>query len=116
MSVISLEIGLASRSEACPPPKCRACASPMKDQVMASTSPRVASVRLAVRTRFWLAVRTARVTPPSRGSGVKGMRSAPESRTTSSTRSAAPWMSGRQEGVVTVSEGACPCNRDSRAS
>ena len=90
MSVISLEMGLARRREACPPPKCRACASPMKDHVTASTSPRAANVRRAPRTRFWLAVSTARVTPESRGSGVEGMRSAPDSRTTSSTRSAAP--------------------------
>ena len=99
---ISVEIGLASSSAAAPPPNAFASAAGMNDQVIASTRPRAASVRRARRARFWRSVSTARATPAGRGSGVAGTRSRPAMRTTSSTRSAAPCKSGRQDGVVTL--------------
>ena len=49
MSDRSAAIGLASASSGAPPPNNSACGLEMKDQVTASTRPRVASARLALR-------------------------------------------------------------------
>ena len=54
------------------PPACE-----MNDQVTASTSPRVASARLARRVRSWIGVSTGLSTPGWRVSGVTGTRSTP---------------------------------------
>ena len=96
MDDISLEMGFANSRASWPPPKLPAALRVMNDQVMASTSPRPASTRRARRTRRWISVRTGRATPVKRGMGADGTLSSPAMRTTSSTRSAAPWMSGRQ--------------------
>ena len=82
-----------------------ACACILGDEahVTASVSPRAASSAARARVRA-SALSSARrlVTPCMRGNGVAGMRSSPAMRTTSSTRSAAPCMSGRHVGTVTV--------------
>ena len=51
MSESSAAIGLASASSALPPPNSSACGLEMNDQVTASTRPRAASARLALRVR-----------------------------------------------------------------
>ena len=102
MSDMSAAIGLARTSSGLPPPKASAAACEMNDHVTASTSPRVASARLARRVRSWIGVSTGLSTPGRRGSGVTGTRSTPMIRTTSSTRSAFMVTSGRQVGTATV--------------
>ena len=105
MSESSAAIGLASASSGAPPPKCFASSLPMKDQVTASTMPREASARRASDTRFWASVSTGFSTVASRrGKGVEGTRSSPPMRVISSTRSALPSMSGRQEGGITFAK------------
>ena len=88
----------------------------MNDQVMASTSPRPASTRRARRTRRCVSVSTGRATPLKRGMGADGTLSRPAMRTTSSTRSAAPWMSGRQLGAVTFAAVLVPSTAKPSAS
>ena len=51
MSERSAAIGLASASSGLPPPNNSACGLAMNDQVTASTRPRAASARLALRVR-----------------------------------------------------------------
>ena len=58
MSDSSAAIGLASASSAPPPPNNSACGLEMNDQVTASTRPRAASARLALRVRTCAAVST----------------------------------------------------------
>ena len=59
--------------------------------------------RLASRVRFWIRVRIGFATLASmRGSGFGSMRSTPAMRMISSTRSALPSMSGRQDGAATL--------------
>ena len=70
MSDNSAAIGLASASAALPPPNSSACGLEMNDQVTASTSPRAASARLALRVRTCNAVST----------GLRGVRAAAERR------------------------------------
>ena len=98
MSERSDAIGLASASAGWPPPNNSACGFEMNDQVTASTMPRAASARLALRVRFWIGVSTAWCDSPSRGNGVEGTRSTPTMRTISSTMSALPATSGRHDG------------------
>ena len=113
---ISLEIGLASSSASEPPPKCAASARVMNDHVTASVMPRAASSRRARRDRFCFSVSTACATPLMRGSGVEGILSRPAMRTTSSTRSAEPWISGRHVGTVTLATPLAPSNLQPSAS
>ena len=54
MSERSAAIGLASASSGLPPPKSSACGLETNDQVTASTMPRAASARLALRVRIWI--------------------------------------------------------------
>ena len=108
MSDRSAAIGLASDSDARPPPKASAWRFDTKDHVTASIMPRAARVRLARRVRFCRTVRTAEGTCASRGNGVTGIASTPAMRMTSSTRSALPSMSGRQLGAVTSTTGPSP--------
>ena len=58
MSDRSAAIGLASASSGLPPPNSSACGLEMNDQVTASTMPRAASARLALRVRTWIGVST----------------------------------------------------------
>ena len=71
MSERSAAIGLASASSACPPPNSSACALPMNDQVTASTSPRAASARFALRVRTCAAVSTGLRGASPRSNGVE---------------------------------------------
>jgi hypothetical protein len=89
MSDSSAAIGLASDSCGLPPPNNSASRFDTNDQVTASTSPRVASARLALRVRFWIVVSTG-LRACSRANGVDGTRSTPTIRTISSTISARP--------------------------
>ena len=70
MSERSAAIGLASASSALPPPNSSACGLAMNDQVTASTMPRAASARLALRVRICTAVRI----------GLRALRAAVERR------------------------------------
>ena len=58
MSERSAAIGLASTSSGLPPPNSSACGLEMNDQVTASTRPRAASARLALRVRICSGVST----------------------------------------------------------
>ena len=58
MSDRSAAIGLASASSGLPPPNSSACGLAMNDQVTASTMPRAASARLALRVRTCSGVST----------------------------------------------------------
>ena len=62
-----------------------------------------ASVRRAAIMRRWRAVSTGLAIAMVRGSGANGTLSRPTMRQTSSTRSASPWMSGRQLGAAHAS-------------
>ncbi len=101
MSERSAAMGFARLSSGLPPPKVSAWALDTKDQVMASTRPRAASVRRPVRARFCSGVSTAREMLSDFGSGVDITLSRPTMRMTSSTRSALPCTSGRQLGAAT---------------
>ena len=101
MSDMSAAIGLASFSSGWPPPNSFACASGMNDQVTASIMPRTASARLALRVRTCSVVRILPLTAPKLGSGCGAIFSTPWMRITSSTRSALPSTSGRQDGTAT---------------
>ena len=90
MSERSAAIGLASASSGLPPPNSSACGFEMNDQVTASTMPRAASARLALRVRIWIGVSTGLRGASPRSNGVDGTRSTPTMRTTSSTMSALP--------------------------
>ncbi len=57
MSLMSAAIGLTSFSSGLPPPKSSAWAAGMKDQVTASSIPREARARLAIRVRICSVVR-----------------------------------------------------------
>ncbi|MNX90382.1 hypothetical protein D3C86_1224280 [compost metagenome] len=108
MSDISAAMGLASFRAGEPPPKSFACASGMKDQVTASSMPRLASARRAVRVRICSVVRIRPLTAPKLSSGSGLILSTPWMRMTSSTRSALPSTSGRQEGTVTETRSPVP--------
>ena len=84
----------------------------MNDQVTASTRPRAASARLASRVRFWISVRIGLATVASRrGSGSARCGRRPTMRMTSSTRSALPSTSGRQDGGATLTRSPVPATR-----
>ena len=78
-----------------------ACSAGMNDQVTASIMPRTASARLAARVRICSVVRILPLTASWLASGCGAMLSTPWMRMTSSTRSALPSMSGRQDGTAT---------------
>jgi hypothetical protein len=99
-SVASIE--LSSRTSAAPPPKRSAFFSGRKDQVTASFMPRAASARRACGVRRCSGSRTGRDMVDAGGSEVVGILSKPNTRVTSSTRSASPTMSGRHDGTEAV--------------
>ena len=99
-SVASIEF--SSRRSAAPPPNRSACLKGRNDQVTASFMPRAASARRACGTRRCSGVRTGLDVADRRGSEVVGMLSKPNTRVTSSTRSASPTMSGRHDGTAAV--------------
>ena len=72
MSESSAAIGLESASSDLPPPNSSACGLEMKDQVIASISPRAASARLAARVRFWIVVSTGLRASGPRSNGTEG--------------------------------------------
>lgn len=98
MSDMSDAIGFSSFSAGAPPPKSVACAAGMKDQVTASSMPRAASAA-ARRERICSVVRIFWLTSPRRGRGCALISLMPWMRMTSSTRSALPSTSGRQDGT-----------------
>ncbi len=104
MSDRSDAIGLASASSALPPPNNSASGFETNDQVTASTRPRAASARLARRVRFWIGVSTGLRGASPRSNGVSGTWSTPTMRTTSSTISALPSTSARQDGTATFTD------------
>ena len=71
MSDSSAAIGLASASSGLPPPNSSASRFDTNDQVTASTMPRAASARLALRVRFWIGVSTGLRASSPRGNGVE---------------------------------------------
>ena len=71
MSERSAAIGLASASCGLPPPNSSACGLAMNDQVTASTRPRAASARLALRVRAWIGVSTGLRGASPRSNGVE---------------------------------------------
>ena len=83
----------------------------MNDQVTASIRPRAASARLALRVRTCSGVSTGLRGASPRSNGVDGMRSTPTMRTTSSTMSALPSMSGRHDGTATFTRSPCPATK-----
>ena len=112
----SAAIGLASASSGLPPPNNSAWALAMKDQVTASTKLRAASARLALRVRTWIAVRIGLRGLSPRGNGVRGTRSTPTMRTTSSTISALLRTSARQEGTAILTRSPWPATKNPRRS
>ena len=77
---------------------------------------RAASARLALRVRIWIGVSTGlRATSP-RGNGVGGTLSTPTMRTISSTMSALPSTSGRQDGTATFILSGAPAAKKPRCS
>ena len=80
----------------------------MNDQVTASTMPRAASARLARRVRSWIGVSTGLRGASPRSNGVIGTLSTPTMRTISSTISALPCTSVRQDGIATFTTGPLP--------
>ena len=114
MSDRSEAIGLASASSACPPPNNSAAGFEMNDHVTASTMPRAASARLARRVRSWIAVSTGLRGASPRSNGVIGTLSTPTMRTISSTMSALPCTSVRQEGTATFTTGPLPATMKPR--
>ena len=108
MSDMSAAIGLASFSSGWPPPKSSACFAGMNDQVTASIMPRTASARLAARVRICRMVRILALTASCAPSGCGAILSTPWMRITSSTRSALPSTSGRQDGTVTSTTSPSP--------
>ena len=108
MSERSDAIGLASASSLFPPPNSSAAALEMNDQVTASIMPRAASARLARRVRSWIGVSTALRGASPRSNGVIGTLSTPTMRTISSTISALPCTSVRQDGIATFITGPLP--------
>ena len=108
MSDSSAAIGLASASSALPPPNSSASRFETNDQVTASIRPRAASARLALRVRFWIGVSTGLRASAPRGNGVDGTWSTPTMRTSSSTMSARPCTSGRQDGTATFTRSLWP--------
>ena len=115
MSDRSAAIGFASASSLWPPPNNSACGLATNDQVTASTRPRAASARLALRVRRWIEVSTGLRGASPRSNGANGMRSTPTMRTTSSTRSALPSTSGRHDGTVTASDAPVPASPKPRS-
>ncbi len=115
MSESSDEIGLASLQRLrWPPPKSFACASGRNDQVTASLRPRAASVRRAATMRFCSGLSTGLATAAGRGIACEAAHCrARQMRQTSSTRSASPCTSGRQDG--TAAEQARPASRSRRS-
>ena len=111
MSDSSAAIGLASASSGWPPPNSSACGLEMNDQVTASTRPRAASARLALRVRTCAGVSTGLRGASPRSNGVDGTRSTPTMRTISSTRSALPSMSGRHDGGATFTRSPWPATK-----
>jgi hypothetical protein len=109
MSDMSAAIGLASLSSGLPPPKSAACPAGMKDQVTASIMPRTASARRAARVRIWSVVRMRPLTASWLTIGVNGISLTPWMRMTSSTRSALPSTSGRQDGTSISTASPAPC-------
>ena len=114
MSDRSDAIGLASASSACPPPNNSAAGFEMNDHVTASTMPRAASARLARRVRSWIGVRIGLRGSSPRSNGVIGTLSTPTMRTISSTMSALPCTSVRQEGTATFTTGPLPATMKPR--
>ena len=114
MSERSAAIGLASASSACPPPNSSDCALPMNDHVTASTIPRLASARRALRVRTCATVSTGLRALSPRSNGVNGTRSTPKMRTASSTMSALPSTSGRQDGIATFTTSPAPARKKPR--
>ena len=108
MSESSAAIGLASASAALPPPNNSASRLETNDQVTASSRPRAASARLALRVRFWIGVSTGLRACSPRGNGVDGTWSTPTMRTSSSTMSALPCTSGRHDGTATLTRSPWP--------
>jgi hypothetical protein len=89
----------------------------MNDHEIASTMPRAASARLALRVRNWIGVSTGLRGSSPRSKGVAGMRSTPRIRTTSSTRSALSCTSARHDGTVTLTFSLSPATaKPSRSS
>ena len=86
----------------------------MNDQVTASTMPRAASARLARRVRSWIGVSTGLRGASPRSNGVSGTLSTPTMRTISSTMSALPCTSVRQEGTATFTTGPLPATMKPR--
>ena len=82
---------------------------------MASISPRAASARLAARVRFWITVRTGLRASGPRSKATAGTRSTPWMRTISSTRSALPSTSPRQDGTVTFKVSPVPATENPSA-
>ncbi len=101
MSDSASAMGLASFSEAWPPPKATASSWLTKDQVTASVIPWDASARRTVAMRCCSVVSTFGATGSTRTRGIGSTSSMPTMRTISSTRSALPSTSARQDGVVT---------------
>ena len=97
-----------------PPPNNWACALAMNDHVTASVRPRAASARLALRVRTWAVVSTGLRGASPRSSGADGTRSTPMIRTTSSTISAVPSMSGRHDGTATFTRSPWPATKKPR--
>ena len=91
-----------------PPPNNSAAGLAMNDQVTASTMPRAASARLARRVRSWIGVSTGLRGASPRSNGVIGTLSTPTMRTISSTMSALPCTSVRQDGTATFTTGPLP--------
>ena len=95
-------IGLAKTSPPppCAPPKRAQLAWLAKLQLTVSIQPRAARLRRPSRTRFWLGVKSGTRRPPRSGNLVVGRRSKPAMRAISSTRSALPTTSRRQDGTL----------------
>ncbi len=76
--------------------------------------PRAASARLARRVRSWIGVSTGLRGASPRSNGVIGTLSTPTMRTISSTMSALPCTSVRQEGTATFTTGPLPASMKPR--
>ena len=114
MSERSDAIGLASASSGWPPPNNSASGFDTNDQVTASARLRAASARLALRVRFWIGVSTGLRGASPRSNGVSGTLSTPTMRTTSSTISALPSTSARQDGTATFTTLPVPATKKPR--
>ena len=108
MSDRSDAIGLASASSLPAAAEHSAAGFAMNDHVTASTMPRAASARLARRVRSWIGVRIGLRGASPRSNGVIGTLSTPTMRTISSTMSALPCTSVRQDGTAIFTTGPLP--------